>query len=103
MAVVGRKNSIGTVLSPIVRCYTPTEGGGRRFESSHPDQIQIEKIGSLTRQGEAFFVFGRRADGGTESRFNKFAGSEFERAKRARRVAGRTPAINLLTPTKFSS
>ena len=26
-------------------------------------------------------------------------GSEFERAKRARKVAGRTPAINLPTPT----
>ena len=32
-------------------------------------------------------------------KFDKFAGSKFERAKRARRVAGRTPAINLLTPT----
>ena len=43
-------------------------GRGRKFESSHPDQILKKKIGSLTRQGEAIFFCGCRSGDGTESK-----------------------------------
>ncbi len=77
----------------------PSGGRGREFESPHPDQELKEKA-LTTCWGLFLFGLGRGLE--LKKKFDKFAGSEFERAKRARRVAGRTLAINLLTPTNIS-